>query len=508
MTFMTKTSGKPTFGVELEFLVLVPGEYPYTAHHAVFEALNEKTTLPCPFHCAQGQHDFKLPIDNEPPSFWNHHEADNEYNTWIVTRDCSVKLTNEEKKLYPDDAVVSDVEIPSRILNFSKPSPCPHGQVWSCNGQPLMWDWRDEITAIISTLKQRLNKPGFRVFTNETCGMHVHLGRDKSGINLDTAKNIMGIFTTLERCFDALLTVDRIAGYENDHAALPALKLASSSDPIIPWTASAGWKYSLPLSVRQFEHLGHDLMTALESGDFFKWNDLVKHGASIPYWLHRLYATTNFAELGLYSTAHQSSINLEHLVHNDTKKPTIEIRLHPGTLEISEILAWIDLLCNLSIYAETTTTTAMLAYLESAYETPSLTLVNIARLVNASPATVQHYTNILSLEYHSQIFHQNTSTQPNDSLTVLYTYNANHKLSQTSPSAISTRILQKLISGRYGQFPVSFLKRFLPEEVIKAADKDAKFLSDEMDKKSLENWSDEVESVVEKALQRKNGTGY
>lgn len=500
MTSSTKTSGKSTFGVELEFLVLVPGEYPYTAHHAVFEALNEKITLPCPFNCELGQHDFKLPVDNEPPSYWNYHEADNDYRTWIVTRDCSVKLTDEEKRLYPDDAVVSNVEIPSRILNFSIPSPCPHGQVWPCNGQPLMWYWRDEITAIINTLKQRLNKPGFRVFTTKTCGLHVHIGRRKSGFTLAIAKNIMGIFTAWERCFDTLLTVDRIAGYEDDHAALPTLKLASSNSSILPWTASAGWKYSLPLSVRQFEHLGHDSMTALESDDYFKWSDLVKHGASIPYWLHRLYATTDFAELGLYSTAHQSSINLEHLVHNDTKTPTIEIRLHPGTLELNEILAWIDLLCNLSFHAETNTTTAVPAYLESAYENPSLTLVDIARFFNASSATIDHYSNMLSPDYSSQRFHQNTSTQPNDSLTALYTYNANHRLSQTSPSAISARITQKLTSGRYGQFPAPFLKRVLPEEVIKAANKDAKFLSDEMDKKGLEHWSNEVESVVQKAL--------
>ncbi|KAK6005219.1 hypothetical protein QM012_007998 [Aureobasidium pullulans] len=506
MTSTAKTSGKSTFGVELEFLVLVPGRYPYTAHQAVFEALSEKVTLLCPFMCEQGEHDFRLPIDDESPSYWNLHESDNNYKTWIITRDCSVKLTNDEKRLWPDDSVVSDVEIPSRILDFSNPSPCPHAQVWPCNGQPLMWDWRDEVTAIINTLKQRLNKPGFRIFTNETCGMHVHIGRDKSGFDLDTAKNLMGIFTGFERCFDTLLTVDRIAGYEDDHAALPALEMVNS---ITPWTASTGWKYSLPLSVRQFEHLGHDLMTAFESDDYFKWDTLVKHGACIRYWLHRLYSTTSFAELGLYSTAHQSCVNLEHLVHNDSKKPTIEIRLHPGTLEVCEILAWIDLLCALSVYAETNTTTAVLAYFESAYENPSLTLVDIARLVNASSATIDHYTNLLSADYSSQRFHRNTSTQPFDSLTALYTYNEKHRLSQTSPQAISTRITQKLISGRYGQFPLCFLNEFLPEEIKKAADNnDAKFLSDEMDKKSLEEWSDKVEAVVEKAVQKKIGRGY
>lgn len=510
MSFTAKTSGKSTFGVELEFLVLVPGEYKHTAHQTVFEILkSELVALPCPFNCELGQHYFNLPFDNEPPSFWEHNDSDNDYSTWIVTRDCSVKLTNDEKKYYPDDSVVSDVEIPSRILDFNNPSPCPHHQTWSCNGQPLMWDWRDEITAIITTLRQNFNKPGFRVFTNETCGLHVHIGRDRFGFNLNTSKNIMGIFTALEGCFDSLLTVDRISGYEeDDRIVLPALEMDDPSNSIIPWTPSAGWKYSLPLSVVHFEHLAHDLTSAFESSDFCQWETLVKHGASVPYWLYRIYNTTNFQELGEYSTAHQSCINLEHLVHKDTKKPTIEIRLHPGTLEVNEILAWIDLLCNLSIYAESTSTTSVNVTLDSAHENPSLTIVDIAKLVNASPSTITHYTNFLSAEYSSQRCRQNTSSQPDDSLTALYNYNATHRLSQTSPSAVSARIMQKLISGRYGQFSCSFLKKFLPEEVRNAAGKDAKFLSNDMDEQSWDEWSSANESLIEKVVQRRNGRGY
>ena len=147
------------------------------------------------------------------------------------------------------------------------------------------------------------------------------------------------------------------------------------------------------------------------------------------------------------------------MVHNDTKNPTIEIRLHPGTLEVSEILAWIDFLCNLSVYAETNTTTAVTATLESTYVNPSLTIVDIARLVNASPATITHYTNLLSPGYANQLFLQNNSAQPKDSLTSLYTHNLTVTATQTSASAISARVTQKLISGPYGQFPLSFLKK-------------------------------------------------
>ncbi|CAD0107372.1 unnamed protein product [Aureobasidium uvarum] len=507
MSSTTKTSGKSTFGVELEFLALVPGDYNFTPHHAIYEFLQEKVTLPCPFNCQQGNHDLRLPVDAETPAFWAHNDDLNEYKTWVVTRDCSVKLTRDEKLLYPDDSVVSDVEFPSRILDFHNPSPCPHGQVWPCNGQPLMWDWRDEITVIINTLKQRMNKPGYRVFCNDTCGMHVHIGRDKVGFNLNTTKNIMGMFAAWERCFDSVLTVDRIAGYENDHAALPALKMDDTDDSIDPWQASPGWKYNLPLSVRQFEHLGHDLMVAYSANDYFQWDKLNRNGASIPYWLHRIYETTSFASLGEYSTAHQSSVNLEHVVHKDTKKPTIEIRLHQGTLEIPEICSWIDVLVNISSYAETNSCASVLATLESSYANPSLTIIDIAKLVSASASTIAHYTCFLSPTYSFDLFDKIVSSQPEDSLSALYAYNARNTSSRTQAPAISTRISQKLVSGRYGQFPVDFLSAVLPEKVKKVAKKDVRFLSDELDAKGLEEWSAEVENVVGKVVERKNGSG-
>jgi hypothetical protein len=312
------------------------------------------------------------------------------------------------------------------------------------------------------------------------------------------------MFTAFERCFDSLITVDRISGYENEHAPLPALQLtADSKRSIIPWSASPRLQYALPLSVRQYEHLGHDLMNAYDAKNYLTWNTLTKHGASIPYWLHRIYETTTFAQLGEYSTSHTSYANLEHVVHNDTNKPTIEIRLHPGSLEPNEVIAWIDLLCNLFIYAESHTTTSVLSTLESCCANPSFTILDIAKLVNASPATLAHYTSFLSPTYHS---HTSTPTFPQDALTPLYASITNNRISQTSSTAISSRITQKLISGRYGQFPVSFLNKVLAEGVVGNS---AKFLSDEMDDKDQEDWAQEVERLIEEVEERaiRNGHG-
>jgi hypothetical protein len=507
MSITTKASGKSTFGVELEFLAVISDSLNITPSYAVYQALQQPVSLACPFNCDQGRHDMRLPVDDETPAFWDNNKRDNPYEKWIVTRDCSVNLTDDELDQVPNSHNFSDVEMPSRILDFNNPSPCPHGQVWPCNGMPLVWTWRDEIATIINTLKERCNKPGWRVFVNGTCGMHVHIGREKFGFNLDTTKNIMGMFTAWERCFDSILPLDRISGYDNEHVSLPALQLtADARRSIAHWTPSPSW-YAQPPSIRQYDHLGHDLREAFDKTDYMAWNTLTRSGASIPFWLHRIHSDkiTTFAQLSEYSEAHQSWINLEHLVHGDTNKQTIEIRLHAGSLDTNEIVAWIDLLCNISIYAESHTTASIKTTLESSYANPSLTIVDVARLVNASPTTIAHYTTLLSPTHHTNTAATALLTQLQDELKPLSSLNLNHHIRQTSPTKVSSRILQKLISGRYGQFPIAFLKQVLPEGMV--IGNSARFLSDEMDDEDQEAWVHEIEKNISEVVERENSRG-
>jgi hypothetical protein len=507
MSTTTKASDKSTFGVELEFLAVIPDNLNITPSYAVYQALQKPVSLACPFNCDQGRHDLRLPVDDETPSFWDNNKSDNSYRTWTVSRDCSVRLTDDEMQHLPNSHNFSDVEMPSRILDFNNPSPCPHNQTWPCNGAPLMWNYADEIAAIINKL-QSCNQPGSRVFVNGTCGMHVHIGREKFGFNLDTTKNIMGMFTTFERCFDSLLPLDRISGYENEHATLPALQLtADARRSIAHWIPSPIWQYAQPPSIRQYDHLGHDLREAFDKTDYMTWNTLTRSGASIPFWLHRIYSDeiTTFAQLGEYSEDHQSWLNLEHLVHGDTNKQTIEIRLHAGSLDTNGIVAWIDLLCNLSIYAESHTTTSVKTTLESSYANPAFTILDVARLVNASPATIAYYTAILSPAHHANIAATALHHQIRDELKPSSSFNTCHNISQTSPTRISSRILQKLASGRYGQFPVSFLKQVLPEGVV--IGDSVKFLSDEMSDQDQEDWARQVEEHISEVKERENSRG-
>ncbi|KAI5251263.1 hypothetical protein E4T42_04431 [Aureobasidium subglaciale] len=501
----SKSPSITTFGVELEFLALAPDGDKYPPHHIVWEALREEVSLPCPWKCESGSHDLLLPVDPEPPAKWEYQGSDNTYNAWVVTRDCSVRLADDEKEFYPNESIVSDVELQGRILDFLNPTPCPHNQVWPCNNKPLVWNWRDEISTIINTLKQRCNKPGFRVLVNGTCGMHIHVGRGNHGFNLDTLKNVMGMFTAFERCFDALLPVDRIAGYELFQAVLPRLLGASMAQP---WKPSKGNNYTLPMSVRQFEVLGHELQIAYSNKNAQDWRTLVKYGASIPFWLQKIYATVRLEQLCEYSVCHSSSVNLENL-HNayvspgKTGKKTIEYRLHPGTLDITEITAWIDLLCSLTIYCENTNTNTLNVYLDDNYAKPAHTIIDIANLVKAAETTITHYTSFLIPTHDPTHLDTTLPLFPKDILTPLTTYILSSRSSQLSTLAVSARIISKLLSGRYGQFPVSFLETTLSGQGMMMQGDDGKYLSSEMGDEEMVKWAGEVEKCVQVAVQER-----
>jgi hypothetical protein len=87
----------------------------------------------------------------------------------------------------------------------------------------------------------------------------------------------------------------------------------------------------------------------------------------------------------------------------------------------------------------------------------------------------------------------------------LSSFNLNHHIRQTSPTKVSSRILQKLVSGRYGQFPIAFLKQVLPEGLI--IGNSAKFLSDNMNDQEQEAWVQEIEKNISEVIERENSRG-
>ncbi|KAL1645813.1 hypothetical protein SLS58_003697 [Diplodia intermedia] len=124
------------------------------------------------------------------------------YQKWAVSPDNSVSLTEAEQRLLPDGYMSDCVELKSRIFSLRNEH-----------------EWRTEIAHVLATLHRTLNSsttgicPSVRIFTNETCALHVHVGRsaDASRVfTLRTLQNLFQLATGFERVIDELHSADRI----------------------------------------------------------------------------------------------------------------------------------------------------------------------------------------------------------------------------------------------------------------------------------------------------------
>jgi hypothetical protein len=531
-----------TIGIEIEFLATVPDSHDSLPDMTVHDILRRPVTLACPHNCNVGKHDFILPVDHRNPPFWQVAEdSDHDYTAWVVARDASVRLSHEEQRLAPNHSITADIELQSRIMHAFTPTPCPHGQYWPCTNTPLTWTWQDEVTAILTTLQHGFAAPDFRVLVNKTCGIHVHVGRGGLGFSLDTTKNVMAVFTAYERLFDSITPADRIAGTAVDDIPLPALQSAAETQGMA-WPTDCTTSFCTPLSTAQFDTWTNRLVDAHNDENAEAFYALATQGAAVPQWLDNVYATTSIEELIRdYSILHSTSVNIEHLAPDDandtsgqnefyiplassasSSKKTIEIRLHAASLEKAELLAWLDLLTHIVTTSANTPCRAMQTHLVQTYADPSLTLVDLATHVNATDTTISHYAAVLSTqapEYAMTRFNKLTTPWPlqrHDQTRELTDRVEYTRLLTSTNSAISTRMMQKLLSGRYGQFPLSFLRWSLPVGVWSLLrsgghgghdGNDGRFLRSDMSEAPVHEWSHLVDAFIGELVEKRLTSG-
>ncbi|KEQ97484.1 hypothetical protein AUEXF2481DRAFT_602122 [Aureobasidium subglaciale EXF-2481] len=203
-----------TFGVECEFIGLIPTKSPLDATQYTCEILQKKVTLPCKNKCAQGVHSWYLPVQDEASE--SKAPGTSAFSAWDVQKDISIHLSDGEYLAYrgaEEFTDVGQVELVSRVLNFDSPTPCARGQKYPCTGELFEWEWRDELQAIFGALREGFNRPGYRALINASTGLHVHLDNGSLGFPLDVVKDITGTFIALERCCDSIMPLSRIIGY-------------------------------------------------------------------------------------------------------------------------------------------------------------------------------------------------------------------------------------------------------------------------------------------------------
>ncbi|KAI4131340.1 MAG: hypothetical protein LQ347_003031 [Umbilicaria vellea] len=152
---------EPTFGIELEFIVLYQKEDYVDADHE--EALLQ--------HMVDELKGNNFPVNNP--------HVDN-IDNWTVSTDSTVELEQKELPRHLQGSQWYVVELKSPAYRYRMEA-------------------LTEVQRAVDLVKKRFN-----IFVNRTCGFHVHVGNRDRGFTLETVKNLALLVTVFERQINQL----------------------------------------------------------------------------------------------------------------------------------------------------------------------------------------------------------------------------------------------------------------------------------------------------------------
>lgn len=267
---MDTTPFRLTFGIELEFIVRYKPEY-YQDGLLAAEGQLWASELGPTLHQKYGilvrVHMIHILIDNGFPT---NAFKETDFSKWTVDTDGSVTPIDIRGSWYA-------IELKSPIL-------VPSAAVF------------EDVERAVQLLRSH-----FQLFTNRTCGLHVHVGNENRGFELGTLKTFGSLITVFENQLNSLHPPDRL---ENQYAAL-----TSTAFPAIPVREK--------LSVIDRIETIEDLILQ------FHLND---EGAFDKYMAFNFF-------------------NLQESLAKPLR--TIEFRQHQGTLDPGLIRSWATVACHL-----------------------------------------------------------------------------------------------------------------------------------------------------------------
>lgn len=379
-----------TVGIEIECALLCSETTvgnSQVARNVIYEALSAPAQVCCA-SCGE-LHEVWLPIlpvaGTRGPV--HHHPNDLLFERWAIGEDSTIGIEKEEK-LFPGAIKYKyDLEIRSRILSLGHPH--PSGSINHKTGCKHTISYDNEIRMIYAALN-KINSPDsttplWRIVINETCSTHVHVGNYNRSFPLQTVKNTVAIVIANEKALDAIHATNRIDGSilgNTDEATQRSSfyrsndehcwKLPSSmndkgkdedeaarlepqtSSYNMPWSSHfAGIAYcrrrdvsygtkdkSPPYPDTAMEKIP-TLKQLASNNDIPSWLAVIEHASSL-IELKELqkerhkHSTLNLFNLGLYNDEGYD-------MRETDKKLTLEFRQLAGTLDVEEVLAWVDL---------------------------------------------------------------------------------------------------------------------------------------------------------------------
>ena len=371
-----------------------------------------------------------------------------------------------------------------------------------------------------STVK---NIPGrFYPFVNSSCGLHVHVGNQQAGFPLQTVKNFLTVFALCERQIDMLNSAQRIGG--SDLPTQPVKDRFIYLHPTSGLAEFGLWDesvYNLPLSAWHHIAVHHrlhclqvgcetldpiaayslymsgqcgkrkktysledvdlldqdvDLLDRVRTGRypenmFAESTDLKKAAHQYSAGANAVViqnASTVLALDSLMANAHESTINIANICvfpwdgESPDKKMTIELRQHVGTLDVRQVLSWVDFVISAMRYSHDKRSYEQMA--NTRFSDPDYDAIDLLAELGCDEHTVQHYTAQLYGNDGGELYADSTKIAALNEISKLSTTEEGRIIAPVlkrsikqqamaiHPIQVSERICEKLLVGAYGQF--------------------------------------------------------
>ncbi|KAH9829790.1 putative amidoligase enzyme [Teratosphaeria destructans] len=417
------------------------------------------------------------------------------YGAWSLVGDPTIRPRKERAEVADLQYVdLHPVEIRSRILSrreplLTRPSVRDLSHTHSIT-------YQEEITAVLTALDKAFNQwseldqntpiPSY-IYSNESCGLHVHIGNGRKGFPYRTVRNIVSTYVANERQIDTMHSTNRIGGGKHplmiQHNRFGCQYWDTSV--ITPAAYNMPWATHHHMSVynrrgraaRDSPMLTHDFQESRYPAEYL--DDPEIRRAAFEYscaaQLTLINRAPNLEALRHMqgSWSHNSTVNLENLPTREElsegrkRKLTIEFRQHAGTLSVTEVLAWINVVSNVVVFSHTVSDRDIVMLCAGQWSSPFHTTDSFLGTIGCAPKTIKHYRGRAGLRpgcpsYAQRRFDRITnqpvmSFHPYEPTTALVRFLAHEHLRLNAPDEVQHRIGKKFASGGYGQFPDWYL---------------------------------------------------
>lgn len=319
--------------------------------------------------------------------------------------------------------------------------------------------------------------------------MHVHVGNENKGFDLDWLKKITCLYLGCEQQIDTIHPTNRINGVE--WATRPVVEYV----PFFNAQQTIDSKvHNRPLSQalmssqylrRQREVEAEKNAQKADAGSLYPGllfdNDRVREASQCndrDAWFTLIANAPDIAALHNLYHPHSRNVdvNFRNLdpSHNHALpiKNTVEFRQHTSTFEIDRILSWVDFVSQVVQFVRTQDLTKIIGLFsqQGRLGSPGTDILTLCETIGCSSMTQQHYRNQLTGEYARNVRGREKKQAMNalkggDPLAKLCDHSIMKERRDLNPGNTRGRQQEKLAFGAYGQFPRSYIDAIAPSSM-------------------------------------------